>query len=57
VSEQQIAIDYTSARRLCHVAKGIIRGLGEHFGEALTIAETTCMHRGGDRCALIVTAA
>jgi hypothetical protein len=32
-------------------------GLGEHFGEALTIAETTCMHRGADRCALVVTAA
>jgi len=54
--ESQIEISYTSSRRLCHVAKGIIRGLSRHFGEQVTISESTCMHRGGARCLLTVIA-
>jgi predicted hydrocarbon binding protein len=51
----RIEIHYTSARRLCHVAKGIIRGLSQHFGETARIAETSCMHEGAQRCVLVVT--
>lgn len=49
VSDDEVVLDYTSARRLCAVAKGIGRGMGEHFGETITVSETECMHRG-DRC-------
>jgi len=56
-SERQLTIHYTSARRLCHVAKGIIRGLARHFGEAVTITESQCMHRGAGRCVLRVVVA
>lgn len=54
-SEREITINYTSGRRLCYVAKGIIRGLSRHFGESLTIRESECMHHGGERCLLHVS--
>jgi predicted hydrocarbon binding protein len=55
LSDHEIRIIYTSTRRLCHVATGIIRGLAATYGETVTIAETECMHRGSERCVLQVT--
>lgn len=54
-SAQRIEIHYTSRRRLCFVARGIIRGLAKHFDERVVISEPACMHRGAERCLLIVT--
>ena len=51
----ELEITYTSQRRLCHVAKGIIRGLSRHLDENVAIVETQCMHRGDDRCLMSVT--
>jgi predicted hydrocarbon binding protein len=56
-SGQQVEIRYTSARRLCHVAKGIIRGLARHLGEHVTVHESACLHRGADHCLIVVTVA
>jgi predicted hydrocarbon binding protein len=53
--EHEAELDYTSSRRLCFVAKGIIRGLSTHFGEHVTISESECMHRGASRCLLLVS--
>lgn len=55
VDEQRIELRYKSPRRLCGVAKGIIKGLSRHFGERIMIAEPSCMHRGADHCQLIVS--
>ncbi|MDB4950557.1 MAG: hypothetical protein JWM27_3206 [Gemmatimonadetes bacterium] len=52
VADDQVEIDYRSARRLCWVAKGIARGLAAGFGERIEIEEPECMHRGGERCLL-----
>jgi predicted hydrocarbon binding protein len=52
--ERRVEIHYTSARRLCPVAKGIIRGLSSHFAEEISISEPACMHRGADRCRIVV---
>jgi predicted hydrocarbon binding protein len=52
--EHEVLVHYTSRRRLCHVAKGIIRGLAQHFGERVMISESKCMHRGADQCSLLV---
>lgn len=54
ISENRIEITYTSARRLCHVAKGIVHGLAQHFAQRITIRETACMHNGDDRCQLVI---
>ena len=33
VSEREVVIRYTSARRLCAVARGIVRGVAGHYGD------------------------
>ena len=54
VAPDQVNIVYTSARRLCSVAKGITRGIAQHYDEAVTIEDPRCMLRGDDDCLLIV---
>lgn len=53
-SDHEVIVDYDSPRKLCYVAKGICRGLAEHFYEKIEIVETSCMHEGGDKCVMHV---
>lgn len=53
---ESVTIQYRSRRRLCSVAKGIIRGAAAHYRVAITIAEDQCMHRGDPECVITVTA-
>ena len=50
----RVRVVYESSRRLCPVAVGLVRGVGEAFGEALSVTEERCMHRGDERCELVV---
>jgi hypothetical protein len=50
----QVVVTYTSPRKLCALAKGIIIGVGKHYGERVTIAEPTCMLKDAAACQLIV---
>lgn len=47
-------IEYTSERKMCPIAKGIVRGLAKHFAEVVEISEAECMHRGARRCLIAV---
>jgi hypothetical protein len=51
-----VVIEYRSARMLCGLAKGIVTGLSEHYREAVTLDERTCMHRGDSHCTIDVLA-
>ncbi|MGQ0640572.1 MAG: heme NO-binding domain-containing protein [Gemmatimonadaceae bacterium] len=51
----EVTIVYTSARKLCAVAAGIIRGVATHYGESISVEETTCMHHGAPQCTLIAS--
>lgn len=42
---QEVAVTYTSPRKLCALAKGIIKGVAKHYDEQVTITEPTCMLR------------
>lgn len=55
-SQEEVVITYSSPRKLCSVAKGIARGVGKHYGERLSITETSCMHRGNPNCRLSIKA-
>ena len=46
----RMELSYQSDRKLCMVAKGIMRGLKDHFGEQVEIRETQCMHHGAECC-------
>jgi len=54
VSPNEVRVSYTSARRLCALARGICRGLGRHYREVLEVEEPSCMLRGDRTCELVV---
>ena len=41
---------YSSERKLCKLAIGIIKGLADHFHEVIEIEHDACMHRGDPYC-------
>lgn len=51
----KLLMHYQSGRRLCHVLKGLILGVGDYFGQELQVEETTCMLKGNDQCTMEVT--
>jgi predicted hydrocarbon binding protein len=56
-SPEEVVVTYNSSRKLCALAKGIIMGVGKHYGERVTIAEPTCMLKGAPACQLVVNVA
>jgi predicted hydrocarbon binding protein len=50
----QILVLYESSRRMCSVAKGIIRGAARHYGQEIQISEPRCMLAGSTRCEITV---
>ena len=52
---QELALDYSSARKLCHLARGIMLGVAEHYGDKIILRESRCMHRGADKCRIYIT--
>ena len=46
VSDREVHLLYSSERRLCAVAKGMVRGLARHFDEEIEIHEEACMLEG-----------
>jgi len=54
IREHEVVINYASPRKLCAVAKGIVRGIAKHFGERISLIDTACMHRGAPQCTISV---
>ncbi len=54
ISPTELHLVYTSARRMCGMAAGVIRGVAAHFGEAVCIEESACMHRGNPFCSFVI---
>ena len=50
--EKEVVMTYDSPRHLCNLAKGVARGLAEHFEETLEIEESACMADGAERCVI-----
>ena len=53
---QHLTVRYGSARRLCALARGILLGLGDHFGTPLQVREELCALAGAPTCLLDVSA-
>lgn len=49
-----VIVKYSSGRRMCAVAKGIVRGVARHFGEVIEIQESMCMQLGANQCQIHV---
>jgi hypothetical protein len=50
----ELHLIYSSRRQLCPLAMGLIRGIAGHYGETVTIEETSCMHRNDPFCVFVV---
>jgi hypothetical protein len=51
----QLSISYTSKRRLCSFAEGLLLGASDHFGETVDVVHVRCMKRGDSECVLDCT--
>jgi len=51
-SDKELTMYYSSPRKLCMLAEGLIAGAAEHFNSEYTLDHQQCMHNGADRCAL-----
>lgn len=49
---QGLVMLYSSPRKMCHLAEGLIQGTSKHFETPIIIAHTACMHDGQDHCRL-----
>ncbi len=54
VGPHEVVINYSSQRKMCSLAKGIVRGIALHFKEAVAISEPQCMHKGDPSCKFVV---
>jgi hypothetical protein len=50
----EVLITYSSTRRMCGIAVGMVRGLALHYAEAIEIKELSCMLDGASACRILV---
>lgn len=55
IGPDSVRITYRSQRRLCPLAKGIVRGAATHYGVEVMISEDRCMLRGDSECLITVS--
>ena len=53
-SNDSVVISYDSARRMCALLKGIVKGAAKHFKEDVRILESRCMLQGDPACMFTV---
>jgi hypothetical protein len=51
---EEVVITYSSGRKLCGIAVGIVRGLARYYGETVEVRELTCMLDTATECTIRV---
>jgi len=51
---RELQLIYTSQRRLCRLAAGLIRGMARQLEEPVEIEETSCMLQGDPFCSFVI---
>lgn len=49
-NESILIMRYTSSRKMCHFAEGLILGAAKHFETPVTISQSKCMCKGDEHC-------
>ncbi len=55
ISDNTLMMYYTSPRKLCLLAEGLIRGAALHYGVDYQLQHETCMHKGDKFCTFRIT--
>jgi hypothetical protein len=53
--ENQLVMHYHSNRKLCHLLRGLLKGVSKVFDTEITLDEPLCMHKGAEHCQFILT--
>ncbi len=53
-SPDEVVITYKSPRKMCALAKGLAKGIAEHYDENILITEASCMLKGSPDCKISV---
>jgi len=51
-SDSELTMHYSSPRKLCFLAEGLIAASAEHFKAQYELDHTQCMHDGAEHCTL-----
>jgi hypothetical protein len=54
LAPNRVEIVYSSERKLCPLALGLIKGVAQHYQETVNISEPSCMLRGDAVCRIVV---
>lgn len=54
LSRTEVVVEYDSPRKMCSLAKGLIRGLARFYGDPIVLEESACMLKGDAACELNV---
>jgi len=52
LEDRELVMLYSSPRKLCALAEGLISGSAKHFKQEYSLDHTVCMHTGADHCRL-----
>jgi hypothetical protein len=55
ISDNKLNIKYSSPRKLCFLAEGLIRGAAKHYGVDYSLQHETCMLNDSDHCLITLT--
>lgn len=55
IDSNNLQVTYTSPRKLCFLAEGLIRGAAKHYDVEYTLDHIRCMHDGHDHCLMQLT--
>lgn len=55
LAPDRVIIEYSSKRRMCSLAVGMIRGTAQLYDERIHLVQQTCMHIGNPTCTIVVT--
>ncbi len=50
--DDSLSLGYSSPRKLCSFAEGLIEGAAEQYGERVTMVQSQCMKRGDPKCVI-----
>ncbi len=50
-----LVMEYSSPRKLCAFAEGLLLGASDHYGQSIGIEQPSCMLRGDSGCRLEIT--
>jgi hypothetical protein len=53
-SDDRLLLEYVSARKMCHLAEGLISGSAKHFNTPVVIHQPQCIHSGSETCHLSI---